>query len=72
MDQKDLTYESAYEELRQIAAAIENESVPVDILAEKVKRASMLIEFCQQKLRSTEAEVTNIIKQMEKNVPPGK
>jgi exodeoxyribonuclease VII small subunit len=67
MDQKDLTYETAYEELKTIAAEIENESVPVDILAEKVKRASLLIEFCQQKLRSTETEVTNIIRQMEKN-----
>jgi exodeoxyribonuclease VII small subunit len=72
MAKTELTYEAAYEELRIIAAEIENESVPVDILAEKVKRASLLIEFCQQKLRSTEAEVNNIIKQMEKNTTPGK
>lgn len=72
MEQKGLTYEIAYEELKTIADEIENESVPVDILAEKVKRASMLIEFCQQKLRSTEAEVNKIIKQMEKNASSGK
>ena len=55
------TYEAAYAELKQIAAEIENESVSVDVLAEKVKRASELIAFCQKKLRSTEQEVNNII-----------
>ncbi len=69
MEEK-LNFEAAYAELRKIATEIENESVSVDILAEKVKRASQLIEFCQTKLRSTEMEVTNIIKQMEaKNIP---
>ncbi|QJB32446.2 exodeoxyribonuclease VII small subunit [Chitinophaga oryzae] len=62
---QELTYEAAYAELQQIAEEIENETVSVDILAEKVKRASVLIEFCQQKLRATEVEVNNIIKQME-------
>ncbi|AOM79877.1 exodeoxyribonuclease VII small subunit [Pedobacter steynii] len=60
-----LTYELAYRELAEIAQEIETESVSVDILAEKVKRASELIEFCQNKLRATETEVNKIIKQME-------
>ncbi|WP_143306024.1 exodeoxyribonuclease VII small subunit [Chitinophaga vietnamensis] len=63
---EELTYESAYNELQEIAAEIENESVSVDLLAQKVKRAAILIEFCQQKLRATETEVSNIIRQMEK------
>jgi exodeoxyribonuclease VII small subunit len=49
-----LTYEAAYKELTEIAQEIENESVSVDVLADKVKRASELIEFCQTKLRATE------------------
>ncbi|WP_245957526.1 exodeoxyribonuclease VII small subunit [Chitinophaga flava] len=65
MMEQELTYEAAYAELQEIAAEIENETVSVDVLAERVKRASLLIEFCQQKLRATEAEVNNIIKQME-------
>jgi len=65
MDQQ-TTYESAYRELQQIAKEIETESVSVDVLAEKVKRASELIAFCQDKLRNTELEVTKIIEQMEK------
>ncbi len=64
---EELTYETAYNELQLIAAEIENEAVSVDLLAEKVKRAAVLIEFCQQKLRATETEVNNIIKQMEGN-----
>jgi exodeoxyribonuclease VII small subunit len=69
MDQN-LSYETAYAELKKIAAEIENETVSVDVLADRVKRASELIAFCQGKLRSTETEVNNIIKQMEvKNIP---
>lgn len=57
-----MTYESAYKELAIIAAEIEMESISVDILADKVKRASDLINFCQAKLKSTEDEVGKIIK----------
>jgi exodeoxyribonuclease VII small subunit len=64
-----LTYEAAYNELAQIAKEIENESVSVDVLAEKVKRASELIVFCQTKLKSTETEVNKIISQMESSKP---
>jgi exodeoxyribonuclease VII small subunit len=62
-----LTYEAAYKELAQIAKEIETESVSVDVLAQKVKRAAELITFCQTKLKNTEAEVNKIITQMEAN-----
>ena len=62
---KSLTYELAYKELKDIAEAIDNELVSVDVLAEKVKRASELIEFCQKRLRSTEKEINQIIRGME-------
>jgi exodeoxyribonuclease VII small subunit len=63
-----LTYEMAYKELEEIKDAIAGESIAVDVLADKVKRASQLIAFCQEKLRATETEVNAIIAQME----PGK
>lgn len=66
-----LTYEEAFNELREIATEIEDETVSVDVLAEKVKRASQLITFCQTKLKSTEQEVNKIIKQMETKTSPG-
>ena len=64
MEEK-LTYETAYAELAAIAKEIENETISVDALATKVKRASELIDFCQGKLKSTESEVNKIISQME-------
>lgn len=65
MEKITLTYEQAYKELATIASEIENETISVDVLAVKVKRASDLITFCQAKLKSTEAEVNKIIAQME-------
>lgn len=65
--QQTMTYEEAYTELAAIARAIETESVSVDVLAEKVKRAAQLITFCQAKLRMTESEVNKIIAQMDTN-----
>lgn len=63
--EQDLTYDKAYAELKSIAQQIDSESITVDVLAEKVKRAADLIKFCQEKLKATETEVDKIIKQME-------
>nr|WP_294931332.1 exodeoxyribonuclease VII small subunit [uncultured Flavobacterium sp.] len=60
-----LTYEAAKTELTAISKQIESDEISVDELASKVKRASELIEFCQAKLKNTEAEVTRIISRME-------
>ncbi len=65
MMENHLTYESAYAELQEIATEIENETITVDQLAQKLKRAAALIEFCQARLRSTETEVNKIIGNME-------
>ncbi len=60
-----ISYEEAYNELQEIVSNIENDDISIDILSEKVKRASELIQYCQLKLRETEKEVNNIIKQMD-------
>ena len=60
-----LSYSSAYEELERIAREMEDETVSIDELAVRVKRAATLIEFCQQKLRSTEKEVAAVMDRME-------
>ena len=65
MMEKTLTYEAAAKELALIAKEMEDETITVDELAAKVKRAAELIEFCQAKLKSTEAEVAKIIRGME-------
>jgi exodeoxyribonuclease VII small subunit len=60
-----LTYESAFEELTTITQDIESGTVS-DLLAEQVRRASLLIAFCQAKLRDTETEVNRIIEGLNK------
>ena len=57
----ELTYESAYAELDKIYQEINNEQVSVDLLAERVKRAAVLIQFCQSRLRATEDEINKIL-----------
>lgn len=59
------TYEAAWSELTAISKEIENETISVDELASKVKRASELIAFCQGRLKATETEVGRIIDGME-------
>lgn len=50
-------YKQSLTELQQIVSDLENETIGVDELSEKVKRAAELIQFCQQKLRGTEDTV---------------
>ncbi|NOX19955.1 MAG: exodeoxyribonuclease VII small subunit [Nitrospirae bacterium] len=64
-EQKDLTYSKAFEELQSIVSEIENESVDVDILTSKIKRATELIKFCKSKLKSTEGEVKKVLSEIE-------
>ncbi|MFK7935918.1 MAG: exodeoxyribonuclease VII small subunit [Saprospiraceae bacterium] len=52
-----MNYTEALEELQIIVAELQSDSVNMDDLAAKTKRAAELIQFCQQKLRTTEEEV---------------
>jgi len=63
-----LTYESAFEELKNIIAHLEHGDIPVDELAEKVKRAVLLIEVCKKKLTATEDEVNKVIESIKDQV----
>ena len=59
-----ITYEEAFEELKNIIAHLEHGNIAVDDLAEKVKRATLLIELCKTKLTATEEEVNKVIASM--------
>jgi len=61
---KTITYADAIVELETIVSEIENASIGVDELSEKVKRAAELIKFCRSKLTSTEKEVNSILKNL--------
>ena len=60
-----LTYQSAFIELQQIVADLEEGEVNVDELSEKVKRATKLIAVCKSKLTETEEDVNKILKDLE-------
>lgn len=56
------TYETAHTELRELLAALQEETVNIDELAEKVERAHLLVQFCREKLRQTE-DTINLLNQ---------
>ena len=64
MADEQLTYESAFTELEAIMQDLQEDKIGVDELTAKVKRAAELIGFCNDMLRSTEAEVSKIVKQL--------
>ncbi len=64
-ERKKLSYSKAIHELEQIIAEIETESVDIDVLAEKVKRATYLIDFCKKNLRTTEEEIKKTLLEIE-------
>ena len=59
------TYREAIEELEGIVSQIENEQIDVDILTERVKRATFLIKLCKTKLRTTEEQVKDVLSELE-------
>jgi exodeoxyribonuclease VII small subunit len=64
-NEKEIKYTAAFEELQQIVEEIESGEISVDELSEKVKRASVLIAVCKQKLFKTEDDVNQILKELE-------
>lgn len=65
MSLKKITYNEAIAEIEEVLEKIENEELDVDELAEKVKRVSILLKICKEKLFSTNEEVEKILKEME-------
>ena len=59
-------YSDAIEEIESIVEEIESETVDVDVLTEKVKRATYLIKLCKGKLRETDKEVKSILKEFDR------
>ena len=54
-----MTFDKAYSEIEEIVGQIENEAIPLDQLAEKVKKAKELIAYCNENLRNIEAELND-------------
>lgn len=65
MTTKKISYNDAMAEIEEILEKIENEELDVDELAEKVKRVSVLLKICKDKLHKTNQQVEHVLKEME-------
>lgn len=63
MTKEKQSYKEATTEIEEILEMIENDELDVDELSIKVKRASVLIKMCKQKLINTQKEVESILDQ---------
>lgn len=61
MADDEMAYSDAIDELETILDDIEGDDVDLDDLAEKVERASELVEICRDKIDDTEMQVQSII-----------
>jgi exodeoxyribonuclease VII small subunit len=53
----ELTYKEAFAALEKLVGEIEDETVQLDVLAEKIHLANEYIQLCESKLRTIEEEV---------------
>ena len=56
-----LTYNEAYSELIKLVDQIEDDKIQLDTLAEKVKQAKELIDYCETRLRSIDKDVEAVL-----------
>lgn len=61
----ELSFESAKYQLDQIIIELQDENTSVDQLANLVRKAQELIQFCQIKLRTIETEVHSLLDEEE-------
>ncbi len=60
----ELTYEEASNELESILEKLREDQIGIDKLESVVTRAAALSKLCQEKLRSTEKKVQDIIEKL--------
>ncbi len=58
-------YTAAFEELKTLVADMESGEISIDALSEKLKRATLLIKICNEKLTATEEDVDLILKELD-------
>lgn len=56
-----LGYAEALEELESILAELERPDVDVDVLAERVERASMLIRLCRDRIGNARLQIDSVV-----------
>ena len=62
---KNATYSDVLKELEKTLESLNRGEVPIDRLESTVRSASEMIKFLKQKLHSTQAAITTILKEIE-------
>ncbi|MFY0626682.1 MAG: exodeoxyribonuclease VII small subunit [Reichenbachiella sp.] len=57
MAAKPKTYDEAFSELKSLAEKLESDEISIDELSKVVDRSKVLVKYCQERLRSTEASL---------------
>jgi exodeoxyribonuclease VII small subunit len=65
MAKRETGYREAIEEIERIVAELEAETIDVDAIAEKVKRATHLITICKNKLKGAEEQVQKALEELD-------
>ena len=55
-----LTFDQAYENLTALVSQLEDDKIQLDTLADKVKQARELVEYCEKKLRTIEGDIAGL------------
>ena len=65
MAKSKLTYQEALAEIELILSKMQNSELDIDQLEKDVKRASELIAFCKEKLKTTEDKLSKMLEEGE-------
>ncbi len=66
----EIGYAEALVELETILTEIEDDTVDVDVLATRVKRAAELLRVCRDRITAAQVEVTQIVAGLEPETTP--
>jgi exodeoxyribonuclease VII small subunit len=62
---ENISYTKAIEELEGILRSMENQQeINMDLIAEKVKRASVLITYCKKQLTELDGELEKLLQEL--------
>ncbi|CDN31406.1 hypothetical protein BN938_1317 [Mucinivorans hirudinis] len=61
MAEKELSYGEAMAQIEEIVRALNDNTLDVDILAEKVEKATQLIALCRNKLLKAQSKIEEVI-----------
>jgi exodeoxyribonuclease VII small subunit len=62
---EEVGYADAMQELEQILRELEGDQLDVDVLAERVRRASELIKLCRGRIARAQTDVDQIVTDLE-------